>query len=149
MTVHPGADEQCGDRCPYVIDCDADPSVPRGLSIEYHKKHGSMLWTPRRFGLYLSERQKNGVLTGKELEYELEDQPVANACVGDFFVKNPDLIPEKWIGLYLFFWGTIYRDIHRDLYVRCLYMICDEWRWTFFRLVSDRHITDPAVILTS
>ena len=142
-----------GQGDPYSIDCDADPSAYDGLVVVEHKKGGLILWGPKKFALYLSEPQRVGVVASCRLLKELKSLPVMNTNVGDFCLRNPGLIPHEWKGNYIFFWGTIYRDQNGrsdgDLCVRCLYQLGDEWRWTYFRLIGDRHSTDQALILVT
>jgi hypothetical protein len=102
----------------HFINCDADPFIPGGWKVEEHKKGGQLKWDPKKVSLYLPKRQQNGkVIGGNELREELKDQPVLNANVLDYLLANPHLIPEEWKNKYVFFWGTIYRDSHGNLYV--------------------------------
>lgn len=113
----------------HVIDCDATPFTPSGWKVEEHKKSGLFKWNYAQVVLFLSKFQKNGVIDGNKLRKELADKPVLNACVLDYLLANPHLIPEEWKGKYVFFWGTIYRDSNGNLFVRCLYWSGDGWYW--------------------
>jgi len=119
----------------HLIDCDVNPFVPDGWKVEQHRKAGQLEWNPERISLYLSKRQKNGGdIGGHDLRKELESQPVLNACVLDYLLANPELIPESWRGKAVFFWGTIYRDAVDRLYVRHLYWYGGGWGWYYYWL---------------
>jgi len=108
----------------HVIDCDANPFVPEGWTVEDHQKGGQFKWVPAKIKLFFSRSQRNGTeaVYGNELRKELAGKPVLNANVLDYLLAHPHLIPKEWEGKRVFFWGTIYRDKgpHDDLYVRYL-----------------------------
>jgi len=115
----------------HLIDCDAAPFTQSGWKVEKHQKGGQFKWDSAQVALYLSEFQKNGVIDGNKLRNELAGKPVMNACVLDYLLAHPNLIPEKWKGKYVFFWGTIYRDSDGYLYVRYLGWYGDGWGWRY------------------
>jgi hypothetical protein len=83
----------------HLINCDANPFVPRGWKVEEHKKSGQIKWDPAKILLHLSKNQKGGkVINGNNLRKELENLPVLNANVLDYLLANPHLIPNKWKG---------------------------------------------------
>lgn len=105
----------------HKIDTNITPSLPfDGATIEHHEKSGKMILDFSKFDLYLSEKQKTGSIVGNELRKELKDKKVLNACVLDYLLANPYLIPEDWKGKAVFFWGTIFRGAGGSLCVRCL-----------------------------
>jgi hypothetical protein len=113
----------------HVIDLDTNPYIPNGWTIETHIKGGKFKWDPARVSFYLSDQQcpySHG-MEGDKLRKELEGKPVLNANVLDYLLKNPQCIPEEWKSKYVFFWGTIYRDLGGDLTVRCLCWSVDQW----------------------
>ena len=141
---------------PHFIDCDADPFVPSGWTVESHKKGGQFAFDPTKINLYLSPNQQNGkVIAGNELRRELASEPTLNANVLDFLIKNPHLIPEKWkknasgITRYIFFWGTIYRDSYSRVCVRDLDWSGGSWNWSGNRLDNDWNGNNPAAVLAS
>ena len=115
----------------HLIDCDADPFVPNGWSVQEHRKGGLFRWDPNRVELYLSERQRRGEVRGDELRKELSGRRVLNANVLDFLLKNKQLIPKKWKKRSIFFWGTIYIDSKRYIVVRSLWYgdLCGKYDW--------------------
>ena len=120
----------------HVIDCDAAPFVPQGWKVEEHQRGGSLKWDPRQVQFYLSPEQQNGKATrGEKLRKELAGKPVLNANVLDYLLAHPHLIPEEWKKdeqnrtRYIFFWGTIYRDPHGNLFVRYLDWVDGRWDW--------------------
>ncbi len=137
----------------HVIDCNADPFVPEGWTVEEHQKGGSFKWDPAQVQLYLSELQLiDGVIKGNALRKELAGKPVLNANVLDYLLAHPRLIPEEWKKnsegciLFIFFWGTIYRDPDGHLCVRCLCWHSGRWGWNYYWFLNDWHVTDPAAL---
>jgi len=134
----------------FSIDCDADPFCPSEWKVEEHKKSGKVKWTRELVQLYLSENQKSGkCIQGHELRKELASKPVLNACVLDFLLAHPHLIPEEWKGKAVFFWGTIYRNSAGRLYVRFLYWRGGRWHWHYNWLGHDFHARRPAALSAS
>jgi len=113
----------------HLIDCDVNPFIPNGWSVEEHKKGGMFKFNPEKISLYLSKKQKKGSIEGNDLRKELANQPTLNANVLDYLLAHPELIPEEWKDKYIFFWGTIYRYSDGSLGVRYLYWNGSEWDW--------------------
>lgn len=132
----------------HLIDCDAAPFVPDDWSVEEHKRGGMFKFDSARTVLYLSKRHKTGYIDGHDLREELADKPVMNANVLDYLLAHPELIPESWKGKTIFFWGTIYRRPHRNLYVRCLNWDDSGWLWSCRRL-GDSFYPDSLAALVS
>lgn len=141
----------------HIIDCDADPFVPSGWTVESHKKGGQFAFNPAKIRFHLSSNQQGGKYTrGNELRKELANEPVLNANVLDYLLKNPHLIPDEWKKdasgntRYIFFWGTIYRrSSSGDLCVRCLYFRDGRWRWRCSWLGRVWYGFGPAAVLAS
>jgi len=105
--------------------------IPDGWSIEKHIKGGKFRWIKDQVLLFLSRKQMSGkVIGGHDLRQELADKPVLNACVLDYLLKNPHLIPEEWKGKVVSFWGTVYRN-GGVLCVRYLYWNRNRWYWGY------------------
>lgn len=131
---------------PYVIDCDADPFVPKDWKVEDHRPGGQFEWDPAKVKLYLSDEQRDGkTIQGHKLREDLKDKPVLNANVLEYLLENPMLIPDEWKGKYIFFWGTIYRNSGGNLVVRCLLWNGDRWDWYYLWLDVDFSISPAAV----
>lgn len=134
----------------HVIDCDADPFVPDGWSVEEHQKSGTFKWNAANVALHLDKGQKNGkYIEGNKLRKELAGKPVLNANVLDYLLAHPHLIPEEWKDKAVFFWGTIYRYRGGLLYVRYLGWDGDGWRWFAIWLDYGWHDIRPAAVLAS
>jgi len=134
----------------HVNDCDAQPFVPDGWSIEEHRKGDAFKWDPVKVSLHLDKGQQNGKwIEGHKLRKELANKPVLNANVLDYLLANPHLIPEEWKDTLVFFWGTIYRDRDGDLCVRFLYWRSGRWRWSALWLDFDWHDRHPAAVHAS
>jgi hypothetical protein len=116
----------------HLIDCDANPFVPPGWSVEEHKKGGFFKFDPAKIFLYLSKEEKANI-NGNDLRKELANKPSLNANVLDYLLAHPEIIPKKWKDKFIFFFGTIYRDKFGDLYVRYLRWWesgwCDRCNW--------------------
>lgn len=149
------------------IDTDLDPKLPfDGAKIEKHEKGGKVTIERRGDELFVggksvvlhrSDRQQNGKwIRGHDLCEELTGKPVLNACVLDFLLENTSFIPDSWKKdddgntIYIFFWGTIYRDSHGHLYVRYLYWSGGAWNHGYRGWLGHGwHGYDPAALLAS
>ncbi len=130
----------------YLFDFDADPLLPSGWKVEEHQKGGKCKHDSLKVGLYLSRKQKKGIIGGNVLRLELKNQPVYNVNLLDFYLKNKHLIPEDWKGKFVFFWGTIYRNADGNLYVRYLYWDFNQWYWHYRRLGNVWNVNDPTAV---
>jgi hypothetical protein len=145
----------------HTIDCNADPFVPHGREVEEHRNGGILTWDPTKVSLYPSKSQEGDeYIGGYKLRKELASQPVLNANVLDYLLKNPHLIPEDWKKdehgnmRFIFFWGTIYRNsVYRNsdgrLYVRCLYWNDSTWYWRNYWLGYGWSSNDFAAVRAS
>jgi len=130
----------------HLIDCDATPFVPEGLTLVSHSKGGMWKWNPN-ISFYTSKKQKQGGYSvGNDLRKELEDQAVLNANVLDYLLAHPELIPESWKGKAIFFWGTIYRDSYGSLCVRYLHWRGSQWGWDCGYLDCGFYGDNPAAL---
>lgn len=116
----------------YFIDCDGDPSVPEGYKIAKNQTSGRLqfdaskddpLWPPIDL--------KSPKMDGHRILNELRGKPVHNGTVCDYRLAHPHTIPRKWIGKYIFYWGTIYTKIGypNEEYVRFIYWNGTKCRW--------------------
>ena len=142
----------------YLIDCDADPFVPSGWTVESHNKGGQLAFNPTKVKLHLFPNQQGRkCVEGNKLRKELASEPVLNANVLDYLLKNPRLIPEEWKkdasgnAICIFFWGTIYCDSSGGLCVRYLYWDGRSWYYGSRQLGSawDWGDDNPAAVLAS
>lgn len=130
-----------------VIDCDADPFVPRDWKVKEHKKGGQWEWDLTRVKLHLSPNQRDGkIIEGNKLRTELASEPVLNVNVLDYLLAHPELIPEEWRGKLIFFWGTIYGISDRDICVRYLDGCGSQWNWGYRCLNGIWHGSNPIVV---
>lgn len=191
----------------HIVNLSGDPMPEKwkknGVEIEKHVGEGLLELDPTRLQLYLSSNQQGMVyqqrrfpslsegyagmhelvgktMTGRDLLKELEENkvPVLNACVLDYLLLHPELIPDDWKvdfpdaqQKHIVFWGTIYRGYKTGnnpdgvLYVRCMMYRPNPYGrdpsvWHTFeiklndkfgvgRYQSSFGITRPAAILTS
>lgn len=112
----------------------------------------------RQVVFHLSPNQKDGkVIEGHKLRKELEKNkvPVLNACVLDYLLLHPELIPEDWKKdengntRFIYFWGTVFRGADGGLYVRCLFWYGGAWDWDCLYLDDDWDVQNPSAILAS
>lgn len=122
---------------------DTNPFVPEGWTVKEHRRIN--LDSCSGIELYLSEKQKNGLILGLELQKELKDRPVLNACHLDGLLADQKSIPEDWKDKVVYFWGTIYCDSNGDLYVRYLGWF-GKWDWCFYWLGSTFNSDSPAIL---
>jgi hypothetical protein len=115
----------------HIIDCDADPFVPHGWEVVYHRKGGAFRWNKKaqKNAFY----RENGKQIGGNRVHKVRSlrKPVLNANVLDDLLANTHLIPEEWEGQSTFFLGTIYCHWNGDFYARCLVKLCGRWGWSF------------------
>jgi len=139
-------------------DCMPESWKSSGWAIEKHSGDGTFELDPSRFQLHFSPNQNDGkVIVGNKLRKELEKNkvPVLNACVLDYLIAHPEIIPEDWKvdekgnTRHIYFWGTVYRRAGGSLCVRCLCWRCGVWDWDYGCLGSGWYVQDPAAILAS
>jgi hypothetical protein len=106
---------------PLLIDTDVIPFIPYGWSIGEHQKGGLFEWSGESYFLLLTKKQASGAVKGSQLQETLSNVPVLNACVLDYLIDNPHLIPEEWKAKKVFFWGTTYLNLDGVTFVRYLY----------------------------
>ncbi len=120
----------------YWIDFDKAPSIPEGWTLlpdneQLPKRvRGRVKFDPAKVSLYLDPGQNGSVIGGNELCERLDTVTVYGAQLGDFYLKNPYLIPDEWKrdGKAIFFWGTLYRAAWGSVCVRYLYF-GTRWSW--------------------
>jgi hypothetical protein len=114
-----------------AIDCDAQPLLREGWTVEDHRKGGQVVFDLHKVEFYTSPRQMGKGIEGNKLRKELKGKPVMNACVLDHLLANPTLIPESWKmdgagnPRCIYFWGTIFRG--KIIFVRYLWWRDGEW----------------------
>lgn len=133
----------------HVVDCNADPMIPSGWSVEEHQKGGVIKFDASNVELYLSKKQKNGTIVGNKLREELKGKKVLNANVLDYLLANPTAIPNEWKGKAIFFWGTIYRCSNGLICVRYLFWGGTTWYWSSRWLGDDFRDGGPAALSAS
>jgi len=133
-----------------VIDCDAKPFVPDGWRVRRHFKMGPLKWHPNNVGLFLMPDQvTNGFAEGGYLRTRLRKEPVLNACVLDWLLARPELIPDEWKGNSVFFWGTEYIRDGGIVCIRCLRWSRKGWDWGYNPVKSLFLNKDVAVSLAA
>jgi hypothetical protein len=128
-----------------VIDGDAAPRLPDDMTLDgfgaEHRKMGAKIKLEMRADgkLYANGAPIERVLLphqedlrGHRLRKELaKDRCILNACFLDALTTHQEFIPEEWKAGYTYFWGTIFRGPHGQLYVGCLFWMNGKWRWTY------------------
>ncbi len=103
------------------------PWIPDGWTLESNQDIGKI--DISEISLYLSDKQKNGVIGGEDLLAELKDKQPLNSTVLKFLLDNPKYIPKDWMGKNVYFWGTILRSPNGGRSVLYLYRNGSEWNW--------------------
>jgi len=125
----------------HVVDCDVAPEILSDWQKEEHFKMGKLKLENRDGKLYangqevirfLSKKQKDGkTIEGCELRLELASKSTLNACILDYLLKHPELIPEEWKKGLTYFWGTIFRVSGGGLCVAYLHWNGLWWHWKY------------------
>ncbi|HNZ86642.1 MAG TPA: hypothetical protein PLD95_03430 [bacterium] len=132
----------------HIVDCDANPFAPNvNWLVESHQKGGQFQFDLSKIELYLSKKQKEGLIIGNDLRKELKNKPVLNACVLKYLLDHQELIPDDWKDKYVCFWGTIYKYFNNMLIVPHLYWNEYEWVWSFNCLECNFSSSSPAVLV--
>lgn len=75
----------------------------------------------------------------------LSSMRTLNACVRDYLLEHPELIPKEWIGSVLCFSGTLFRDRRKLLYIPTLDYREGKWCDVYFPF--DMKVTDNMVFM--
>lgn len=139
-------------------DCMPESWKKDKWTIEKHVGDGKLELDLSKIQFHFSPNQIDGkVIEGNKLRKELEKNkvPVLNACVLDYLLLHPELIPENWKKdengntRYIYFWGTVYRYPSGGLCVRYLYWDDGAWDWSGGWLGRDWHGQSPAAVSAS
>ena len=128
------------------------PSDFKWKILEHRETPRQFTWNPSRIKLFQTESQKrNGIVEGNVIRKEFASIPgVMNASVLNHLLKHPELIPDKWKGYYIFFWGTIYEDKYGWEHVRCLEYCLNRKMWCWDNNLLNQTLsvaTDFAAVL--
>jgi hypothetical protein len=90
---------------------------------------------PESIRLFQSRVQQQGrTIPVAEFAAELDWGSVLSAIVLDELLSHPDVIPLKWKGKAISFWGTRYRDDVGEIAIRYLFWNGIAWDWYFHHL---------------
>ena len=93
-----------------VFDLDAAPYCPEGWTVESHKPGGSFVWDPSKVRLHFEPEHSFGWrIDGFEFLKRSVSVPAFNANLLDGLLGRPELIPDEWKGMNIFFPNTVYR----------------------------------------
>jgi hypothetical protein len=114
------------------IDCDADPIIPEHMELIEHAKGGIFDFDINKIVLCLStEQERIGSVNGNRLLNGLRGKHL-NANVLFYLLSNQELIPDKWKGLQICFFGTVYRYFGTDAVILYLVWFQDKWQFNCF-----------------
>ncbi len=145
-----------------IVDCDAYEchGYPNGYVVEHRKLgqmelrlcDGELYANGVRIILYRSPKQEaRGSISGSKLHDELRGKPVLNACMCEYLANHTHLIPDRWSGTHVHFWGTI-DSVGGKTYVPGIWRspVCDN-RWIYCGSPLDRAFEsdDVAAVLAS
>lgn len=106
-----------------LVDCSTLPRTfsEFGWRIWEHFSYEDFLWNPQKIKLLTLPNQEDGMM-GSDIRRKLFTKRIASACVLDFLIETPQLIPEEWkLFPGIMFWGTTYKK------ESCLFVRCLEW----------------------
>ncbi|MDD5627234.1 MAG: hypothetical protein PHW01_04485 [Patescibacteria group bacterium] len=148
-----------------MVNLDVPPELPfnnasveeniGGGWVKVEKREDGLYIDDHKVILYLSEKQKNGRMSGRELRKELLGKPVLHPNILDVLILHrPKFIPEDWkkgkhYYVFIFFWAVIFRHSCGSLCVRCLFLRDGNWGWGCYGLDSDWSDFEPAALLES
>ena len=131
----------------HIIHRNTVPLEPEGWEVRKHKKGGvvkierrgdDLYLGEKKVELYLSRCQCDGeVIKGGKLQEEVSRKGALNACVLDYLLAHPELIPDSWKvnkdgkNISIFFWGTTYFEKNGVPCVRFLHWNGSRWRWSY------------------
>lgn len=104
----------------HIIDTDILPTLPDWATIVENKTYGKIQWNLKDMELYLSEKQKDGYISGGDLRKEVSDKYPVNLAILQYLVDNPSLVPKGLEGKYVYGFGTIVEDRDGRLICPCL-----------------------------
>jgi hypothetical protein len=125
-------------RCVPVMDLNKEPSLlyPGRWHVpeEDHKRMGIHLWNPDLFMLHRTRLMRSGFsgIYGDDILRELQKKPrmpLLNANALDFLLQCPHLIPVECKKYSVYFWGTVYHELHFDRFVRYLSWDAKKREW--------------------
>lgn len=106
----------------HIIDADADPFIPEGLTLKSHKKGGKIRWVQANYKSWFHPNQKgDGAVYARELVEWMEDKPGYNANVLDYWLAHPKIIPQECTDKWTYFLDTIYSNSLGEPIIRCFY----------------------------
>ena len=97
----------------HFIDCSADAPFMRYCAggPKMHQKGDILEWDPEKIRLWKPKLHSSDQgIELEDLNSQLADKIVLNACVFGDLMKHTEFIPKSWKGLEVFFVGTIYPD---------------------------------------
>jgi len=145
----------------HVIDCSAKPCDIQGSTVADARWQvpgrftGKLIWDPKKVVLHLDPRQlmdsgqRIGVVCRDWLFESLAGKPVLPANVLDYLLEHPELIPEEWKKVRVFFWGSVYDSPPDWVYSNCirhLSWFIDHWAWNEFCIDAHWGPTDLAAV---
>ena len=113
---------------------DTPPTYFVGWSVLAHKQNDWTGFSPKQVNLYQSPRQKNGGLSGLDLQRELATALILNGNVLDYLLSQSQIIPEEWECKKILFTGTVYQNCHGDYFIRYLIGCRHNWFWGYQNL---------------
>ncbi len=134
----------------YIVDLDADPLLPEGWTVYFHRKGGQFEWcSDIGADLYADKSQgEDDGISGHELFEKLKDTALLNANLLDFLGPRPHLIPESWKSNRVTFWGTVFQHRSGPLCVYSLEWNGHRWRTTIAFLNGTWGREDKAALET-
>lgn len=134
----------------HFINCDDIPRIPKGWELIRHDQCGKIKWETENVSFYVvPDLQENGKkIRGYGVRRMIEEMPVLNINAMRYLLRRQCLIPKKWRGKAIFFWGTIFRDHNHNLIV--YYMFWEDkykqWQESFAWFGAELDEDNPAIL---
>ena len=108
------------------INCDSDPANDEaGWIIVSSQKDGTYQLTAGDIKT-VSFESKTTAIQAEKIVQKLNGSGL-NACVLDYLLEHPEMIPEAWKTKHVVFAGTIFKDAGGNRCVKALYFFDGSW----------------------
>lgn len=115
------------------INCNGTPDVPDpSWTVESSQPDGTYMFDPAAIKL-ISFESRTTATKGQKMLDKVKDTGL-NACVADYLLSHPDLIPETWKTKHVVFPGTIFKDAAGNRCLKFIYFWEGEWHGKFLYL---------------
>jgi len=94
----------------HIVDCDSDPNISNKYALVEHQKTGRVKLELHNNRLYANGSRIKACKRG-----DISGSSAVNACIANYLVKHPELMPSSWECWYTFFLGTKFLDPNKEV----------------------------------